>query len=119
MGTNPISFAAPTADDLVLMDYSTSSLPEGRIRLYKDTGQQLPDGSLVDEQGQPSSDPADLYAADGWPKCTIMPFGVDRGYKSYGLGLGLMGAILSSLLGVPVWREEGIESYANTCGCWL
>lgn len=115
LGTNPISFAAPTSGDPVLMDYSTSSLPEGRVRLYKDTGQPLPEGSLVDEQGRPSADPADLYAADGSPKGAITPFGGDQGYKSY--GLGLMGAILSSLLGVPVWREEGIESHANTM--WL
>ncbi len=115
LGTNPISFAAPTSGDPVLLDFSTASLPEGRVRFFHDTGRELPAGTLVDEDGQPSLDPADLYAVDGSPAGAIMPFGGEQGYKSY--GLGLMAAILSSLLGVPAWREEGIESNANTM--WL
>lgn len=115
LGTNPISFAAPTGGDPVLLDFSTASLPEGRVRLFHDTGQLLPDGALVDAHGQPSRDPADLYAADGSPAGAITPFGGEQGYKSY--GLGLMAAILSSLLGVPAWREQGIDAHANTM--WL
>jgi uncharacterized oxidoreductase len=115
LGTNPISFAAPTGGDPVLLDYSTASLPEGRVRLFHDTGRELPDGALVDADGRPSNKPADLYAQDGSPAGAITPFGGEQGYKSY--GLGLMAAILSSLLGVPAWREEGIESHANTM--WL
>lgn len=115
LGTNPISFAAPTDGDPVLLDFSTASLPEGRVRLFQDTGRTLPDGTLVDRRGEPSSDPADLYAEDGSPAGAITPFGGEQGYKSY--GLGLMAAVLSSLLGVPTWREEGIESHANTM--WL
>jgi uncharacterized oxidoreductase len=110
LGTNPIAFAAPTLGQPVVMDFSTAALPEGRVRLYRDTGQALPEGTLVDRTGAPSTDPADLYEAGA-----ILPFGGDQGYK--GFGLGLMAQIFSCLLGEPTWREEGLESNANTM--WL
>ena len=110
LGTNPISFAAPTSNQPVVMDFSTAALPEGRVRLYRDTEQALPEGALVDRSGAPSTDPADLYKAGA-----ILPFGGDQGYK--GFGLGFMAQIFSCLLGEPTWREEGLESNANTM--WL
>jgi len=115
LGTNPIAFAAPTEGDPVLMDFSTSSLPEGKVRLLRDTNQALPESCLVDQQGHPSTDPNDLYTATGEPAGAILPFGGFQGYKGY--GLGLMAQILACLVGPPVWREEGIESHANTM--WL
>ncbi|MYF92363.1 MAG: Ldh family oxidoreductase [Gemmatimonadetes bacterium] len=110
LGTNPIAFAAPTLNRPVVMDFSTAALPEGRVRLYRDTGQALPAGILVDRTGAPSTDPADLYESGA-----ILPFGGDQGYK--GFGLGFMAQIFSCLLGEPTWREEGLESNANTM--WL
>jgi uncharacterized oxidoreductase len=115
LGTNPISFAAPTGGDPLLLDFSTASLPEGRVRLLRDTGRPLPADALLDERGEPSRNPADLYAADGSAAGAITPFGGEQGYKSYGLALAA--AILSSFLGGAAWREEGIESHANTM--WL
>ena len=115
LGTNPIAFAAPTDGDPVLMDFSTSSVPEGKVRLLRDTDQVLPDSCLVDQEGHPSTDPHDLYTATGEPAGAILPFGGLQGYKGY--GLGLMAQILTCLVGPPVWREEGIEAHANTM--WL
>ncbi|NKB68915.1 MAG: hypothetical protein GKR89_17755 [Candidatus Latescibacteria bacterium] len=115
LGTNPLSFAAPTSGRPVVLDFSTAALPEGKVRFYRDTGQSLPSGSLVDQVGGPSSDPDDLYAADGTPAGAILPFGGPQGYK--GFGLGFMVQILSSLVGEPTWREEGDASNANTM--WL
>ena len=37
LGTNPMSFAAPTGGHPIVMDFSTSSLPEGKVRLLRDT----------------------------------------------------------------------------------
>ena len=115
LGTNPLSFAAPTGARPVVLDCSTAALPEGKVRFYRDTGQSLPPASLVDQQGGESADPGDLYAADGTPAGAILPFGGPQGYK--GFGLGFMVQILSSLVGEPTWREAGDESKANTM--WL
>lgn len=111
LGTNPMSFAAPTGGHPIVMDFSTSSLPEGKVRLLRDTGEALPQDSLVDSQGRPSTDPGDLYDDNGEPAGAILPFGGAQGYK--GFGLGLMAQILGSILGEPLWREEGVESGSN------
>ena len=115
LGTNPMSFAAPTSGFPILLDFSTSSLPEGKVRLLRDTGAELPPMSLVDREGRPSVDPNDLYDQDGQPAGAILPAGGEQGYKGYGLGLMCM--ILSSVLGEPTWLEEGIASHSNTM--WL
>jgi uncharacterized oxidoreductase len=95
LGTNPMSFAAPTGGHPIVMDFSTSSLPEGKVRLLRDTGEALPQDSLVDSQGRPSTDPGDLYDDNGEPAGAILPFGGAQGYK--GFGLGLMAQILGSI----------------------
>ena len=65
LGTNPMSFAAPTGGDPIVVDFSTSALPEGKVRFLRDTGEKLPPHSLVDRRGDPSTDPGDLYGDDG------------------------------------------------------
>lgn len=112
LGTNPLSFAAPTAEGPLVLDCSTAALPEGKVRFFRDTGQPLPPDSLVDRNGEASTDPGDLYRPDGTPAGAILPFGGPQGYK--GFGLSCMVQILSSLVGEPTWREEGAKSCANT-----
>lgn len=112
LGTNPLSFAAPTGGDPLVLDFSTSSLPEGRVRYHRDTGMPLPPDTLVDADGRPSTRPQDLYAADGAPAGAITPFGGAQGYK--GFGLGLMVQVLGCLIGRVAWDELGTDSHANT-----
>ena len=111
MGTNPIAFAAPTTGRPISMDFSTSSVPEGKVRLLRDTGQDLPPDCLVDSEGHPSVDPADLYDENGGPHGAILPSGGSQGYKSF--GLSLMSLALASLLGEPRWMGLGLESHSN------
>ncbi len=115
LGTNPISFAAPTGGLPLVLDFSTAALPEGKVRLRRDTGGELPPQSLVDSEGRPSVDPNDLYDENGAPAGAILPAGGVQGYK--GFGLSLMCLTLSGILGEPTWREQGLESQANTM--WL
>ena len=115
LGTNPMSFAAPTGGYPMVMDFSTSALPEGKVRLLRDTGEKLPPESLVDREGRPSTNPEDLYDENGEPAGAILPAGGVQGYK--GFGLSLMCLTLSGILGEPTWNEEGLESQANTM--WL
>ena len=115
LGTNPLAFAAPTGDQPIAIDFSTSSVPEGKVRLLRDSQLPLPAACLVNEKGQPSTDPGDLYQSDGTIAGAILPFGGNQGYK--GFALGLMVTTLSAVLGGPVWRETGVESFANPM--WL
>ncbi len=94
LATNPISFAVPNnSGDPILADFSTAEAPEGRIRLYRNQGKTLPNGWIVDSEGNPTSDPSAFY---GPPQGGILPFGGDKGYR--GFALSLFVAILGGLL---------------------
>ena len=105
IGTNPISCAAPTSGEPILFDVATSALSEGKVRLARDTGAQLPEFCLVDGAGKPSRDPADLY---GPPAGAILPVGGDFGYKGY--GFSLMAQMMSTLLSGATVERMGEES---------
>lgn len=112
LATNPVSFAVPTGSDAIVMDFSTSMASEGKVRLKLNRREQLPEGWVVDAEGQPGTDPKDLY---GPPQGAILPFGGSQGYK--GFALALMAQIMSSLLGNPAWKEDGLPANANNM--WL
>ena len=96
--TNPIAIAVPRqgAASLVL-DFATSRLAVGKVRVALNTGKQLPAGVLLDAAGQPSNDPAALF---GSPGGALLPFGEHKGS-----GLALMCEILgAALIGGPVMQ---------------
>jgi hydroxycarboxylate dehydrogenase B len=94
LGTNPIAYAFPTRDEPVVADFSTSAIPEGRVRYLRNLGQPTPDGVLHDADGAPSTDPNVLYEGGG----TIQPLGGELlGHK--GSALGLLSEMMATLLG--------------------
>lgn len=85
MSTNPISWAAPTGGEPLVADFSTTAVPEGKIRLWRDTGREVPPEVLCDAGGRMSSDPEDLYTD---PPGFLMPLGGERfGHKGSALAL--------------------------------
>ena len=95
-GTNPIAFGIPGGSHPpAVVDFSTSATAEGKVRLAKFKGERVPAGWLLDRDGRPTTDPADLY--DGG---ALQTFG---GHKGYGLSLmvEVLGGILSSA-NVPI-----------------
>lgn len=96
LATNPIAYAVPTGGDPIVADFSTSVAPEGKIRYYRNAGQSLPVGWILDASGNPSTDPADFY---GPPRGGILPLGGSAGHKGYALGL-LVEILGSALAGV-------------------
>jgi uncharacterized oxidoreductase len=95
MGTNPFAYAFPTTGDPIVGDFATSVIPEGRIRAARNAGADLPEGAVLDADGQPTRDPAAFY---GPPMGSILPFGGIAGHKGYGLALfvELLGASLAA-----------------------
>ena len=73
----------------MVVDFATSTIAEGKLKVTRDAGGQAPPGALVDSEGRPSQDPAAFY--DGGALTT---FG---GHKGFGLSVvaELMGGILS------------------------
>jgi uncharacterized oxidoreductase len=76
LGTSPLSFAVPTGtDEPMFGDFATSASSEGKIRVYLSKGLQTPSGWLLNKEGRPTTNPADLYAGG-----TILTFGLHKGY---------------------------------------
>lgn len=96
LATNPLAYAFPTDGDPILADFSTSVTPEGKIRVYHNRGEQLPEGWVLDAGGQPTTDPEQFY---GPPRGGILPLGGVAAHKGYALGLlvELLGSTLAGL----------------------
>lgn len=89
-GTNPLGFAAPreTGDPLVF-DQASSAMANGDVQIAMREGRQLPAGTGVDSEGNPTTDPKAVL--DGG---ALLPFG---GYKggSIAMMMEIMGAALA------------------------
>ncbi|MCA1685763.1 MAG: Ldh family oxidoreductase, partial [Planctomycetia bacterium] len=86
LGTNPLCVAVPTAGEPVVLDFGTSVVAEGKVRVYHINKQPVPEGWLLDPDGLPTTDPSVLYNA---PLGSILPMGGAQAYKGFGLALVL------------------------------
>lgn len=85
LATNPLSFSVPTTGSPIVGDFSTATASEGRARLLRNLGQQMPPDTLLDSDGRPTTDPGVLY---GDVPGTILPLGGSRlGYRGFALAL--------------------------------
>ena len=94
MSTNPISWAAPTATEPLVADFATTSVPEGKIRLWRDTRREVPRDALCDAAGRMSFDPEDLYAD---PPGFLLPLGGER-YGHKGSALAMLAEMVATVL---------------------
>lgn len=95
LSTNPIAFAIPNGSSPIVADFATSQVPEGKVRTARNRGARLPPGVLQDPDGNPTEDPAVLYAR---PRGTLLPLGgTEFGHKGYALGILVeaMGTLLA------------------------
>jgi hydroxycarboxylate dehydrogenase B len=91
LGTNPFAagFPRPGADPIVV-DFATSRLAYGKVRVALNKGEPVPPGTILDAAGRPSTDPADLFAD---PPGVLLPFGEHKGF-----GLALACELLAGAL---------------------
>ena len=93
IGANPIGVGIPAGEmKPLILDMSTSAAAGGTVLLYGQQGRQLPNGWLLDEQGNPTTDPNKLLKG-GKLVGHLLPM---AGHK--GFGLGLIAEILGGLL---------------------
>jgi uncharacterized oxidoreductase len=88
LSTNPfcIAFPATAEHPAVILDFATSRMSWGKIRVWRHQGRTLPDGVLLDREGMPTTDPAVMEAET---MGALLPFGEHKGS-----GLGLMCELL-------------------------
>jgi uncharacterized oxidoreductase len=97
LSTNPICLGAPTSGEPVVLDFGTSAVAEGKVRVLQQKKEQAPEGWLVDHEGKPSTDPGVLYRE---ARGSILPFGGPQMYKGFGLSL-LVDLFCGGLSGGP------------------
>ena len=93
--TNPFTVGIPVQGrPPVLLDFATSAIAMGKVRVAFNKHVQVPDGALIDAAGQPTTEPGVMFAAPGQPDGALLPFG---GHKGYALAMvcELLGAALT------------------------
>jgi hydroxycarboxylate dehydrogenase B len=71
--TNPLAMGIPVADgEPVVLDFATSAVAEGKVRVARNKGVPIPPDCLLDADGRPTTDPNALYAE---PPGNLVPFG--------------------------------------------
>jgi len=86
LGTNPWAYAIPAdREPAFVLDFATTTVPRGKLEVYKRKEKQLNSGWAIDADGNETRD------ADEALRGALLPlggFGVDGGgHKGYGLGL--------------------------------
>ncbi len=91
LGTNPLAWGAPrrAPHPALVMDWSTATMAEGKVAVARARGETVPEGVLVDADGNASTDPNAFY--DGG---ALLPFGAHKGS-----GLSVMIQIAGGALG--------------------
>lgn len=60
--TNPYAFAMPGGRfGAVVADFATTTVADGKIRAYRAEGRPVPEGWIVDKEGNPTTDPNDFF----------------------------------------------------------
>ena len=99
LNTNPLSIGFPVGEGSpMVLDFATTATAGGKVMLAKTKGTQVPPGSIVDKDGNPTTDPEDFVNGGAQ-----LPFG---GHKGYGVMLAVefLGRILT---GSDAYAESG------------
>ena len=110
LSTNPIAVAVPAGDEPpVVLDMATTVAAYGKVKAKAQRGEMMPEGWMIDRQGQPLLDPK--RADEGF----LLPIG---GYKGYGLSL-IVGLLAGTLNGAAMGRavldfNHDFETTTNT-----
>lgn len=100
-GTNPLTISIPGNDGPVILDMASTNITWGDIMIAINEGKTLKQGSAIDAEGKPTTDPATAM------KGGLLPF---AGHKGSGLGFMvelLGGALTGSRVGYSVPGNGG------------
>jgi hydroxycarboxylate dehydrogenase B len=99
-GTNPCCIGVPLpGEPPFILDYATSAVAQGKLRVAHNKGEKVPPGRLIDTEGNPTNDPR--YAVIP-PYGAMLAFGEHKGY-GMAIACELLGGALS---GGGTWHYE-------------
>lgn len=106
LAPNPLAIGVPRRDGPPLvLDITTSVVPEGKVRVALNRGADLPEGAVVDADGRPSRDPRAYY---GPPAGALLPI---AGHK--GAGLCMMIDLLAGALSGGGCSDPRVDGTGN------
>lgn len=101
----PLSIAVPVQGrHPVLLDMTTTTVAEGKLAWYRNRGERIPAGWIVDKHGHPSTDPNDFYAGGA-----LLPIAGHKGH-----GLCILADILAGSLSGGGCTRPGVTALENT-----
>jgi L-2-hydroxycarboxylate dehydrogenase (NAD+) len=99
LSTNPIAIAVPAwRHPTIVLDMATTNTAFGKIRLKAQRNEPMPEGWMIDRQGQPLTDPK--RASEGF----LVPIGGPKGY-----GLALMFGLLAGTLNGAAFGRDVVD----------
>jgi hydroxycarboxylate dehydrogenase B len=103
-GTNPCCIGIPLKGrDPFILDYATSRVAQGKMRVAHNEGRRVPDGYLIDEHGHPTNDPGVVVVPQSNGLLgALLPFGEHKGY-GMAIACELLGGALS---GGGTWHRQ-------------
>ena len=77
LGANPIAWGIPGGEGQppIVLDFATATAAHGKLEVAADKGELVPEGWILDKQGQPTRRPQDAIEGGA-----ILPFGGHKGY---------------------------------------
>ena len=104
--TNPLTVGIPRpGGESILLDYATSAIAYGKVRVAWNRKEKVPPGCLIDSRGQPTDDPAVLFEPEQGRLGALAPFAAHKGY-ALAMVCELMGG---ALIGAPTGRPENMR----------
>lgn len=103
LSTNPIAVAIPSQNyPPIVLDMATTVAAYGKVKTAAQRGEKMPEGWMIDREGNPLTDPA--RAAEGF----LLPIGGPKGY-----GLALVFGILAGVLNGAAFGRDVIDFNAD------
>ena len=107
-GTNPCCFGIPlgyggSAQEPFILDFATSRVAQGKMRVAHNEGRSVAPGTLIDEHGLPTNNPGVVVVPQSNGRMgALLPFG---DYKGFGMAVAceLLGGALT---GGGTWHQE-------------
>ncbi|WP_299484246.1 Ldh family oxidoreductase [uncultured Roseibium sp.] len=104
LSTNPIAVAIPAAErPPIVLDMATTVAAYGKVKTAVQRGEMMPEGWMIDRQGNPLLDPN--KSAEGF----LLPIGGPKGY-----GLSLVFGILAGVLNGAAFGRNVVDFNADS-----
>jgi uncharacterized oxidoreductase len=116
-GTNPCCIGVPLpGQDPFVLDFATSRVAQGKMRVAHNEGRQVEPGTLIDEDGRPTTNPGVVVVQQ--PRGgfgALMPFGEHKG-SGMAIACELLGGALT---GSGTWHRPADSARAVLNGMFV